>query len=151
MTLKKSTVKLCPPDWQTMPCNRAGNMAGTNYLELSCPRLTFDLLDCASWLLDMEEDRNIKILSTSKGLFPMLTGWEPPFEEALNWLQFVYTVDRARDYVAPASTVLDQSAIAEGEKIFPAVLYHLRRLYPEVYGPAVFLVLAPVCREFPLG
>ena len=81
----------------------------------------------------------------------MLTGPEPPFEEALDYLQFVYTADRVGAYVAPASTVLAQSVIAEGDKIFPGILSHLRRMYPEVYGPAVYLGWVPVRREFLIG
>ena len=42
--------------------------------------------------------------------------------------------DRAGDYVAPASTVLVPSAVAEGDELFGAILAHLRRRYPEVYG-----------------
>ena len=52
----------------------------------------------------------------------------------LDWLQFAYTADRVGAYVAPASTVLVQSAIAEGDNLFPVLLSHLRRQYPEVYG-----------------
>ena len=63
-------------------------------------------------------------------------------------MQFAYTTDRAGDYVAPASTVLTLSAVVEGDKIFPVILYNLRRLYPLVYGPAVSLDLAPERREF---
>ena len=40
------------------------------------------------------------------GFFPMLTGREPPFEEALDWLQFSYTKYHEGGYVAPASKVL---------------------------------------------
>ena len=64
----------------------------------------------------------------------MLTGQEPPFEADLDWLQFTYTSDRAGAYVVPASTVLVQSALAEGGDLFPALLSHLRRQYPEVYS-----------------
>ena len=71
--------------------------------------MTSNPLDCASWLLKMLEYGPLNILSTSKGLFTILTVQEPPFEEALDWLQFAYTADRAGAYVAPASTVLNQS------------------------------------------
>ena len=47
--------------------------------------------------------------------------------------------------------VLAQSTIAEGDKLFPACLKHLRRLYPEVYSPAVSLGRAPARRDFHLG
>ena len=72
---------------------------------------------------------------------------EPPFEAALDCLQFNYTADRARAYVAPASTVLVPSAVAEGEDLFGALLAHLRRRYPEVYGLGDTLARAPERRE----
>ena len=81
------------------------------------------------------------------GLFPMLTGRDPPFEAALDWLQFTYTTDRAGSYMAPASTVLAQYDVAEGDELFPALLAHFRRRYPEVYGSAVGTSWAPECRD----
>ena len=78
----------------------------------------------------MEEDTHLNILSASKFFFPWLTSRETPFEEALNWLQFAYTADRAGAYVAPASTVLNPSAVAEGGNLFQAILSNLSRLYP---------------------
>ena len=77
----------------------------------------------------------------------MISGQEPPFKEALDWLQFAYTADRAGDYVAPASTVLAQSAVAEGGDLFPALLSHYRRQYSEVYGLGVDMAWAPERRE----
>ena len=79
-------------------------------------------------------------------LFSMLTSREPPFKEALYWLQFAYTVDRSVAYVAPASTALAQSAILEGGEVLIAILQYLQRLYMEVYGPAVSLGWDPDCR-----
>ena len=87
--------------------------------------MTFFPPDCASWLLEMEEDRPINLLSASKGLFPMLDSQDHLFKEALDWLQITYTVDRSGAYVLPASTVLTQSPIAEGGKLFPAIILHL--------------------------
>ena len=84
-------------------------------------------------------------------MFPMLNSREHPFEEALDWLQSTYTADWAGAYVAPASTVLAHSAVAEGDKLFPALLAHLVRLYPEVYGPTVPTGTAPEQREFQIG
>ena len=66
-------------------------------------------------------------------------------------MQFTYTADRAGAYVAPASTVLAQSAVAEGDELFPALLAHLRRRYPEVYGSAVGMCWAPERREIKTG
>ena len=65
-------------------------------------------------------------------------------------MQFVYTADQLGAYVAPASKVLARSEIAEGGEFFLLFLSNLRRLYPEVYGPAVSLSWAPERREFPL-
>ena len=81
----------------------------------------------------------------------MLTGQEPPFEASLNWLQFAYTANRAGAYVAPASTVLVQSAVAEGDKLFLALLAYLRRRYPEVYDLAVDTAWASERKELILG
>ena len=53
--------------------------------------------------------------------------------------------------MAPASAVLAHSAVAEGDELFLAFLAHLRRLYPEVYGPAVSMGRAPERREFHIG
>ena len=60
----------------------------------------------------MEESGPINVLYASKVLFTLLIGREPLFEEALVWLQFLYTADQAGVYVAPATTVLTQSAVA---------------------------------------
>ena len=124
-------------DWHTKPCERDVKSAGTEYVELACQGLTFIPQDCASWLLRREPDGPLNVFKALAGLFPLLTVREPPFGEALDWLQFTYTADRAGAYVAPASMVLSQSAVAEGDELFPALLAHLTRLYPEVYGPEV--------------
>ena len=39
--------------------------------------------------------------------------------------------------MVPASMVLAQSAVAEGDELFLVLLAHLMRLYPEVYGSAM--------------
>ena len=92
-------------------------------------------------------DGPANIFKASTGLFPLLTGREPPFEAALDWLQFAYTEDRAGAYVAPAYTVLVPSAVAEGEDLFGVLLTHLRRGYPEVYGLEDNTAQAPERRE----
>ena len=50
--------------------------------------------------------------------------------------------------MAPVSMVLAQSVVAEGGDLFLALLVHLRRLYPEVYGPAVPTCQAPERGDF---
>ena len=77
----------------------------------------------------------------------MLTGQEPPFEAALDWLQLTYTAERAGDSVAPASTFLVQYAVLEGDDLFTLLLSHLRRRYPEVYGLGVDTAQAHERRE----
>ena len=53
--------------------------------------------------------------------------------------------------MAPASTVIAQSAVAEGGELFPELQAHLRRRYPEVYGSAVATGRAPDLRELQVG
>ena len=55
------------------------------------------------------------------------------------------------DYVAPASTFLVQSTVAERDELFPALLLHLRRQYPEVYGLGVDTAWAHERRELIIG
>ena len=100
------------PNWQTKPRKRAEKTAGTEYFDLDLRGLTFVPLDCAAWMLQREVGAPLNVFGASKSLSPLLTGQDPPFEEALNWLQFAYTADRAGDYVAPVSMVLAQSTIA---------------------------------------
>ena len=120
-------------------------------MDLACQGLTFVPPDCASWLFWREADGPINGFEASTGLFPLLTSRELPFEEALDWLQFAYTADRAGDYGAPASTVLAHFAVAEGGELFPALLAHLRRLYPKVYVYVVGTSRASDCRGTPSG
>ena len=101
-----------------------------------------------TWLLQREADGLINVFEVSKYFFPLLTVREPPFEEALDWLQFAYTADQAGAYVDPESTVLAHSAVAKWGGVFPLFPAHLRRLYPEVYGPAVPIGRVPARREF---
>ena len=54
-------------------------------------------------------------------------------------------------FVAPTSMVLAQYAVAEGGEHFPEFLEHIKRLYPEVYGPAIFIGWVPERRELLLG
>ena len=97
--------------------------------------LNFAPLDCSVLILG-EEDRNHNIAAMIQSLFYLLTGRLPPFEEVLDWLQFYYTVDRTGAYVAPASTVLVQSTVVEGNTLFPAYFKHLRKCYPGDYDPS---------------
>ena len=95
-----------------MPCMREGKLLTVGRY-LACQVLTFFPSYCATLLLG-REDKEINIAASRKGIFPFLTGRAPPFKEALNWLQFVYTTDRTGACVAPSSTVLVQYAVVEG-------------------------------------
>ena len=53
--------------------------------------------------------------------------------------------------MAPASTVLIQSTVAEGDDLFPALLSHLRKQYPEVYVLGVDTSRAPKRMELLIG
>ena len=110
--------------------------------------MTFVPLDCATWILGREADGPLNIFDASRGVFPMITDREPPFKEALDWLQFAFTAERAGAYAVPESTFLIQSAVAERGKLFPEFLVHLRRLYTEVYVPMVSTGRAPGNRGF---
>ena len=71
-------------DWQTKPCKRSAKSAGTEYVDLAFRELTFVPLYCTSWLLRREADGPLNVFEASTGLLPLLTGREPPFEEALD-------------------------------------------------------------------
>ena len=58
-----------------------------------------------------------------------MTGRAPPFEEALDCLQFAYFTDRIGACVAPSSTVLVQSAMVEGGELFMAFYWRLQNIY----------------------
>ena len=66
---------------------------------------------------------------------------------ALDWLQLLIPPTGGGAYVAPASTVLVPSAVAEWEDLFGVLLAHLRRRYPEVYGLGDTLAGVPERRE----
>ena len=121
-----------PPDWKTNPCERAKKTAGKDYFDLACRGLTFAPPDCAVWVVEQEADGPLNVFKASKGLSLLLTGREPTPNEALNWLKFAYTADQAGAYVAPASRVLAQSVVVEGEELFLTFMAYLRILYPEV-------------------
>ena len=96
-----------PSDWQAMLYNRVRKEAegGRNLYFLV---ITFVTPDSASHLIDASRN----IVDVGQFLFPILVSWAPPFEETLDWLQFVYTVYRTGSYVVPASTVLFPYAVS---------------------------------------
>ena len=51
----------------------------------------------------------------------------PPFKALLDWLKFAYTADRTGDYVAPASKVIVQLAVVDGDELFQAFYGHFRK------------------------
>ena len=109
-------------NWQTKPHERAAKAVGIDHINLACRGLAFLPTDFAAWLLGVSMDGPVNIFEASAGLLPLLTGREPPFEAALDFLKFAYTADRAGAYVEPASTVLVPLAVAEGEDLFGVLL-----------------------------
>ena len=61
------------------------------------------------------------IAEVRQAVFPLLADWAPPFEESLDWFQFLYTEDWTRAYMAPASTVLVQSLVSEGDPLLSLI------------------------------
>ena len=51
-----------------MSCMRAGKTSGSEYLDLSWQELTFVLLNCVSWLLEIKEDGLMNIFAVSRGI-----------------------------------------------------------------------------------
>ena len=74
-----------PRDWQMKPCEWAANAAGIDHINLACQGLAFLPTYCAAWVLRSTADGPANISEASAGLFPLLTGREPPFEAALDW------------------------------------------------------------------
>ena len=69
---------ISPLDWQKKPCERATKSEGTEYVDLACQGLTFVPRTALLGFFGRRQT------DTSAGLFPLLTGQEPPFEEALD-------------------------------------------------------------------
>ena len=121
-----------------MTCDRAGNLPeeGRN---LYFRGTNFVLLDGTSSLLGHPKN----ITEDSQTSFPLLDGWAPPYEEALDLLHFAYTGDRTGDYMVNASTIIIQSVVSEGGPILYPTLMHLRRSYPRAYAPLPTSTIAP--------
>ena len=113
-----------------MPFKRALKLlAGVR--KFPCQVLTFVPPDVASSLLGPL----LTIVEAIKTLFPLLYDRAPPFKEAIYWLQFTYTAERIGDYVAPASTVIFQSVVSEGDILLSLAWRHLQKIYPGAYAP----------------
>ena len=76
--------RISPRDWQTKPCERAAKAAGIDHITMACRGLAFLPTECAAWLLGRCMDGPVNVFEASAGLFPLLTGREPPFEAALD-------------------------------------------------------------------
>ena len=107
---------------------------------MACRGMTFVSLDGASHLLAQPD---INITAASQDLFPLLAGRASAYEKALDWLHFSYTWDQTGAYLAPASTVLVRSVLAEGEPLFAPALQHLWWRYPGSYAPSTRSTLGP--------
>ena len=64
----------------------------------------------------------------------MLASQEPPYEEALDWLQFAFTGDTKGQYVAPSHTTFAFASPLEGGALFLLALERLQTLYPWAYA-----------------
>ena len=118
---------ILPSEWQTTPCKRMGRKKdGCN---LACQGITFLPPDTAARLLG--SPRNIA--EASQTIPPLLSGRAPPYEEALEWLQFAYTGDRSGTYVAPYLNGVTFYTPEEGEPLFALALQQLCTLYPRAY------------------
>ena len=62
-----------------------------------------------------------------------MTIQEPPYEDAINWLQFAYTGDSKGCYVAPENTDFTFALPVEGEVLLLPALEHPQTLYPGAY------------------
>ena len=111
---------ISPVNWQMKSYKRAVKLVGVEYVDCACRGLMFVPPDCASWIFLREADGPLNISEVLTGLFPLLTSQEPPFREALDWFKLAYTADQVGDYVAPVSTVLAQSTVAEGDELLPS-------------------------------
>ena len=97
---------------------------------LSCRGLTFLLPDAAAPLFHLEGS----VGEFSKELSPLISGREPLYEEALDWLQFAFTGDTKGQYMASAHTKFSFSLPVEGEPLFILALKRLQTLYPGAYS-----------------
>ena len=52
----------------------------------------------------------------------------PPYDEALEWIRFAYTVDWLGDYVDPGSTEMEFSTLLEGKALFTLALRQIQTL-----------------------
>ena len=87
-------------------------------------------MDVSAPLVNVEGN----IAEVSRLLSPLLSGREPPYKEALDWLQFSYSGDKKGDYVTPVNTSLSFLSPAEGGSLFSPALECLRALYPGAYS-----------------
>ena len=63
-------------------------------------------------------------------------------------MQFSYTADRTGAYMEPASTVISQYKVLEGDPIFPAIWIHIICNYPGHYTPTTSTIL-PLGPDYP--
>ena len=114
-----------PPDWKATPCKRVGKLLGGWSHNLACQGLAFLSPDGFTLLLE----GYLNIAEASRTMFSILAGQVLPFKEKLNWLNFTYTSDQKRAYVALVSLVLAWSTVLEGDPLFQALWKHLLQRY----------------------
>ena len=129
------TPSLC----KSMPCERVRKLQEDRQ-NLACRGLTFVSPVGASHLLG----RGTNIAEASCFLFPLLSSWNSPYDEALNWLQFAYMSGRMGAYMPPASTDLAFSALVEGGALFTLALWRLQALYLGSYAHRSTSTIGPL-------
>ena len=90
------------------------------------------------------------ITKTSSLLIPILSSQAPPYNKALNWLQFAYTGDWMGAYVYPASTKFNFITISEGEPLFSPALRRLQNLYTGAYTRGYTSTIGPLDPDYEL-
>ena len=114
--------------------------------DLSCRGLSFFPLDGTLCLLGQGNN----ITKTSSLLIPILSSQAPPYNKALNWLQFAYTGDWMGAYVYPASTKFNFITISEGEPLFSPALRRLQNLYTGAYARGYTSTIGPLDPDYEL-
>ena len=69
-----------------------------------------------------------------------MLGWVPTSEETIECIQFAYTVDWTGTYVSHVPMVLFQSAVLEGDPIFPEIWRHLLHSYLGAYAQLTSMI-----------
>ena len=77
-------------------------------------------------------------------LLPLLASKLPPYDKALNWIEFTYTGDWLGDYVDPESTNFNFNTLLQGKPLFAPALRRLQTLYSRAYARGYMSTLGPL-------